>query len=659
MSTSFTIIKRMPRKHREGNELIHIATGNGKLVISDPSGLLVGRHFSQLYYWGFSYEAQTRSFSGETAQTNATLEKVLRYLSAQQIPFSLGEDVEFLRTGAQLSKDELDRAIHAGARLKAGEVREVEGSDFLEFLRSHIARPLKEHQIKAALHLLAVRHGANFSVPGSGKTSVILSVFHWLRNRGELGSLFVVGPTSCFAPWRTEYGLVLGAEPSYEVLAGGNVDERRQKYYVSKDRVCDLYLTSFQTLHRDWEKVRLLFNQREVRFALVVDEAHYIKQLDGVWANAVLNVAKYAKFRWVLTGTPFPHSYIDAFNVFDVLWPHFTPISSDDRNKIEFYVQRKQETDAVEVLDSRIGPLFYRVRKKDLGLAPQDLRPPVRVRMNKLERRIYDSIFARIRNLAREDFNRDFDLMLRLRRGRMIRLRQSVSYARLVGSVVSEYNENLVNGKFSLADSIKHYDELESPAKVETLMELVEGLRKQGEKVVVWSNFIDSLKLICGRLREAGHGAQLIYGAIPTEYSGADEELTREKIIADFASPSSGIDVLVANPAACAESVSLHKACSNAIYYDLSYNCAQYLQSLDRIHRVGGSESKIAHYYFLQYVDTIDGDILRNLQRKSANMSRVIDQDYPICSLDMFSGDEELEAYDQLFRLRVRHSRQT
>ncbi len=313
----------------------------------------------------------------------------------------------------------------------------------------------------------------------------------------------------------------------------------------------------------------------------------------------------------------------------------------------------------MKVLSSRIGPLFYRVRKKDLGLAPQDFRRPMLIKMNKHERRIYDAVLAKIRNLAKEDFFRDYDLMLRLQRGRMMRLRQCLSYARLVGSAVSEYNENLMDSSLSLADTVKHYDKLESPAKLEALMTLVEDLREQGEKVVVWSNFVETLKLICARLRAAGHGVQLIYGAIPTEFSTTDEELTREKIIAEFVRRSSGTDVLVANPAACAESISLHKECSNAIYYGLSYNCGQYLQSVDRIHRVGGSENKIAHYHVLQYIDTIDKDILRNIQRKAANMSAVIDQDYPIYSLDMFSEDEETQAYESLFGRTVRHSRKT
>ena len=107
--------------------------------------------------------------------------------------------------------------------------------------------------------------------------------------------------------------------------------------------------------------------------------------------------------------------------------------------------------------------------------------------------------------------------------------------------------------------------------------------------------------------------------------------------------------MLIANPAACAESISLHKTCFHAIYYDLSYNCAQYLQSLDRIHRVGGSEKNQANYYFLQYENTIDQDIKNNLDKKAQKMYEIIDQDFDIYSLDMFGEEDDLHAYDRLF----------
>jgi SNF2 family DNA or RNA helicase len=141
----------------------------------------------------------------------------------------------------------------------------------------------------------------------------------------------------------------------------------------------------------------------------------------------------------------------------------------------------------------------------------------------------------------------------------------------------------------------------------------------------------------------------MIYGETPVEKVSIHDAATREQVIAEFKEPRSGLQVLLVNPAACAESISLHTACQHAVYYDLSYNLAQYLQSLDRIHRVGGSESKMANYYFLQYADSLDQDIFRNLSEKAERMYSIIEKDYAVYSLDMFEDDGDVEAYDRLF----------
>ena len=516
-------------------------------------------------------------------------------------------------------------------------------------MESEISRKLKEHQLKAAFHLLSVQNGANFSVPGSGKTTVVLTVFQWLKKIGVVDSLFVVGPPACFGPWITEYKETIGEIPSYEIFAGGDIENRKANYLVNKNSVCDIYLTTFQTLQRDSDEVRILFKQQGINFYFVVDEAHYIKQIDGNWANAVLSIAKHSSRRTILTGTPFPRTYSDAYNLFDFLWPVCSPITSTDRHKIEYYAQKHRLEEAADTLNNAIGPLFYRVRKTDLGLAAQKMHPPIKIEMKKNERFVYDSILDKIREITKTDYFKNIDLLLRLRRGRMMRLRQCLSYTKLMSSAVYEYDEDLLKGDLSLAEIIKHYDKIETPAKLDALMSLLQTLLDNGEKVLIWSNFVQTLKLIHNSLNEMGHKALLIYGATPIQKRGLSDEWTREEIIRQFLSFESKADVLIANPAALAESVSLHKACSNAIYYDLSYNCAQYLQSIDRIHRVGGSENKIANYYFLQYKNTIDDDILKNVQTKADNMNRIIDQDYPIYSLDMFAEDDELEAYERIF----------
>lgn len=621
------------------------------LILRDADRVITGRHQAQLALWGFTLDTQNREFVSFPADYLTTLDRLIPYLGRFDFRVTLSDHLARTHAAHLELRERLVAASAAGDRFKNGDLHVDGHAAFTAFTNSHLSRTLKEHQLKAALHLLSVVNGANFSVPGAGKTSVVLAVFGWLRHQGLVDAAFVVGPPACFRPWRDEYESVFGKAPTFALLAGGDSSQRQEEYRSSPEELRDLYLTSFQTLQRDCEYVRRFIANTGVRVFLVVDEAHYIKQIGGAWASAVLSLAPLATRRCVLTGTPFPRSYGDAFNLFDVLWPYSSPLTARDRIDIEGFGKAGQASDAASLLRSKIGPLFYRVRKSDLRLAPQVFHAPIVVPMQKIEKRLYDSLLDRVRELSKDDYMRDVDLMVVLRRARIMRLRQTVAYAKLlvVPHPQDPNNEGLVADDQSLVQLLRRYDELETPGKMLALASLVKSFTERGEKVLVWSNFIGSLRLISDRLSALGHGVKLIYGDTPSEKSSLSDEETREDIISAFKDPASGVDVLVANPAACAESVSLHKACAHAIYYDLSYNCAQYLQSLDRIHRVGGSEAKEAHYYFLQYEDTIDQDILSNLRQKALRMSEIIDQEYPIYGLDMFAEDEEAEAYERLF----------
>ena len=311
--------------------------------------------------------------------------------------------------------------------------------------------------------------------------------------------------------------------------------------------------------------------------------------------------------------------------------------------------EEKDYESAGKILKPNIGPLFYRVRKSELGLKPQIFHIPRIIQMNQYERLLYDAVEKKIKKYAKEEFLQNIELVLKLRRGRMIRLRQCLSYAKLLSSAIDYYKEDIFEGNNYLENIIYNYDKLEIPAKINYLINFIKELEKTKKKVVIWAYFIGSLKLIEKKIIELGFNCKKIIGETPVERTSIEEEETREKIIKEFIDKKSGLNILLANPAACAESISLHKTCSNAIYYDLSYNCAQYLQSLDRIHRVGGSEKKSAHYYFLQYDKSIDSDILDNLKAKAKKMYDIIEEDYSIYSLDMSDEKDEINAYERLF----------
>ena len=569
------------------------------------------------------------AFEAQPQQHQDLMHSALELLNESDIQIELdGTTAEIVRQ-RHIAKCHLEDNLKYGAAIKAGDIEQPQTPDFLKFLVHGLKRSLLQHQVKAALHLVNVAHGANFSVPGAGKTSVVLAVYEYLRLKGLVNSLFVVGPRSCFMPWQTEFELTLGRRPSVQEFAGGDARDRRSKYYSRLEEPVELYLTTYHTLSRDKHQVQHLLSAKNSRAFFIIDEGHYMKQDDGVWARAVAETSNLAVKRCVLTGTPFPRNYGDGINQFDVLYPNSGIFDTATRRRIRDASEVGQHHIARKLLEPRISSVFYRVRKSELGLSPPVFLPPIRIAMNPIERELYLCIQRRIGELVQDLNDLDLSTVLNLQKGRQIRRRQSTSYSALLLSAIDDYEERLIDSDNEhLADKIHDYDQLETPAKLQMLVELLETLNKSGEKVVIWATFVGTLKRIKRECDDINIESRIIYGGTPLE-DGMDEE-SRETIIESFKQAGSGLDVLIANPAACAESVSLHKTCSNAIYYDLSYNCAEYLQSLDRIHRVGGSEEKVSFYRFLQYADTFEDQILRNLSEKTNRMSDVIDQDFPL-----------------------------
>lgn len=619
------------------------------LSVSDAS--LKSNQISQLKFWGFKRVGEN-SFAFEGDEAEKLLSKIIAYCQKEKVKFKPTKKGEAKINSIAERTAEFQSTKKLGQDFKNGTYSKKQFKEFEEFFKTHLpTRKLKSHQIKAAYHLYLIHNGANFSVPGSGKTSVVLSVYEKLKEEGKVNVLFVVGPPSCFGPWRNEFQETLGRKPKQKVLAGGDKGSRKSEYFTNSDNKLELYLTTFQTLINDQKEINTFFSQKGINVFLVIDEAHYIKQVNGNWASAVLNITKHSKFRCILTGTPIPKSFSDIYNLFDFLWPQNETIESSARIKLQTLERTNKIDEAKTILENRVGSLFYRVRKKDLGLTEQVFHAPINLPMNKYEKTIYGAIERKIRHYAIDDYLQNIDFIDKLKRGRMIRLRQSVSYLHLLINAIENYDEDILEDEKDLRYIVRDYDKLELPAKLEYLTTKVQDLQKQKQKVVIWTNFVGTIEKLEKHFnKKLGMYCRSIYGKTPIEQSTIADEKTREEIRDEFVNSKSGLDILIANPAACAESISLHKTCHNAIYYDLTYNCAQYLQSLDRIHRVGGSETVEANYYFLQYENSIDQDILNNLRRKAERMSRIIDEDYRIYSLDMFDDeDEEINAYNRLF----------
>lgn len=626
-----------------------LSVQNNRIILEGINGLKKYQA-SQLEYYGYSKKDDAAVKFSSALETDIFL--LLEYLKAENISNELSEELTEFLDKALLNKNKIKQDFEIALKIKEGKFNLDKFKAFKIFLDS-LPRKLKQHQIKSAFHLYSLKNGANFSVPGSGKTSVVLSVYEKFRREELCNILFVIGPPACFQPWKNEFKETLGRDCESIILSGGNKSFRKSEYYKSINESYELYLTTFQTVLNDYREIIKFFSQKSIKAFVVIDEAHYMKQIGGSWANALMSLNKQAMFKCVLTGTPIPKSYKDIFNLFDFLWEENSPLTETDKIQIDILEKNKKDDEAKLLLQEKIGPLFYRVRKKDLGLMEPLFHEPVIVKMNKYEKQIHNYTKARILELSEADYFKNEALLNKLWKGRMIRLRQSISYPKLLASIIENSDEKFLIDS-DLKNILERYDQLELPGKLQKLIELVIKLNHKKQKVLIWSNFIGTLELIKSQFLKLNKRCELIYGKTPIRKDDIveiGEEKTREDIRDEFMDLTSGLDILVANPAACAESISLHKTCFHAIYYDLSYNAAQYIQSLDRIHRVGGSENHKANYYFLQYEKSLDQDIKRNLETKAKKMYDLIEQDYTIYDLDLYddSLDEDVEAYKRLF----------
>ena len=85
--------------------------------------------------------------------------------------------------------------------------------------------------------------------------------------------------------------------------------------------------------------------------------------------------------------------------------------------------------------------------------------------------------------------------------------------------------------------------------------------------------------------------------------------------------------MLIANPFAVSESISLHKTCHNAIYLERSFNAAHFIQSKDRIHRYGLKKDDRINYYYLLSNNNIDITVHQRLRIKEKRMLQIIEKD--------------------------------
>ncbi|WP_043424018.1 DEAD/DEAH box helicase [Arthrobacter sp. 135MFCol5.1] len=449
---------------------------------------------------------------------------------------------------------------------------------------------LTEFQRRDIAKLLSLRHGANFSVPGAGKTRVGLAVYSALREAGEVRRLLVVGPKSCFESWITENDECLSESLRLQIADG------------ALDATAEFVLINYERLQGNLNLLTRWLSDRPSM--LILDEAHRMKLgAEGAYGAACLALGPRARRRLILTGTPAPNGSKDLENLLGFVWP------GHGRRSVVRAVAGGDLTAASRAL----RPLFTRTTKAELAL------PPVNVSLRSVElppvhREIYDALVGQYSSRIAGSQN-DFESLGKV----LIYLLMAAISPALLSTGTTRYEPlsyqvpplSVRDGStlWELMQDLPSYEF--SPKYLETLA-IVAANAAQGRKTLVWSTFIRSASSLRKILRE--FSPALVHG-------GTDD---RADQIERFRSDPDCM-VLISNPATLGEGISLHRECHDAIFVDRDFAAGRFLQSLDRIHRLGLPADTETRITVLNSAATIDEVVSQRLETKLRFMGEILD----------------------------------
>lgn len=532
-------------------------------------------------------------------------------------------NMAWLRTACQrygvgiVSTPDLDSILQqtrAQRRLLQAALASPQSLDNSEVARrltgTRFARQLRSFQIRDLGKLLGLANGANFSVPGAGKTTVAYAVYESERAAGRVEQMLVVAPLSAFDAWRNEVDDCFpeGERPVVAPL----VDQPR--------RDAEVLVVNYHRLDSRYDTIAEWVGRKPT--LVLLDEAHRMKRgWDGTFGSACLSIAFLAARRDILTGTPAPQSPQDLVALMDYLWPgQGRKILPADALVLP------PPPDAGAMVAEAITPLFARTRKSELGL-DQPIMKVVEVELDSLQAEIYNALRDRYMgafNVSMTD-RANFANMGEI----VMYLLEAATNPQLLtagsssdDAVTFRHPPLDVPPGSALWDLLQEYNQYETPAKFRQLAEMIEANASQGRKTLIWSNFVRNLQTLERML--SVYQPALIYGGIPSEIADPNAARTREGELARFRTDPA-CAVLLANPAAMSEGVSLHQVCHDAIYLDRTFNAGQYLQSVDRIHRLGLSPGQETRITFLLTTGTIDEVIDSRIREKAERLGEMLD----------------------------------
>ncbi len=411
---------------------------------------------------------------------------------------------------------------------------------------------------------------------GLGKTVQTLGV---LIDRAAGGPALVVAPTSVGDNWVRE------TERFAPTLSPHLYRDSDRGQLIESAAESDLVIVSYQLLQRDAKR----FASRPWH-TLVLDEAQFIKNSQTKTSQAIRRVE--ADWRIGLSGTPLENHLGELWSLFRTISPGLLGSWDRFRNRFADPIERHKDDERRQSLARLVRPfILRRTKDKVLKELPPRTEITLQAEFSKAERKRYED--ARIAALAELSGAADDEQQAGQKRIRTLawltRLRQLACHPRLVDATWKK-----------------------SSAKLDLLMSLVEELREEDHRALVFSQFVKHLSVIREALDEQGITYQYLDGATPAK--------ERQRRVDAFQNGEG--DLFLISLKAGGTGLNLTGA-DYVIHLDPWWNPAVEDQATDRAHRIG--QERPVTVYRLVAEGTIEEQILALHADKRELVAGVLD----------------------------------
>ena len=453
-----------------------------------------------------------------------------------------------------------------------------------------------EHQKDALKKCWNKEAFAIFAEMGTGKSKIALDNACILYNQGKIDRVLIVAPKGTYMTWVEQE--IPTHVPDYvekHVVAWKQSTSATYKQQLKDIKSADDFRFKIMVIN-----VEALSTKKGVEFAhlfligksmMIVDESTTIKNPQAKRTKNILSLAKEAKYRRILTGSPVTQSPMDLWAQMDFLDPEIlgqqsyyafrtryavviTANAAGGTHKYQKIVKFKN----LAQLGQLVSPHSYRILKKDCLDLPDKVYTRREVELTDEQQLAYKDMKANAMTFLKGQSLTAVNVLTQL-----LRLHQITC-----GHMKTDSGEtiNLKNNR---------------------LDELMQILGETTGKAIIWANYIhDILNIEAAIKKEYGETSYCTY-------YGATKPEDRQRCIYDFQNKMNDCRFFIGNTQTGGYGITL-TAASTVIYYSNNYDLEKRLQSEDRAHRIGQKNAVL--YIDMVAKGTVDDKIIKSLRNK-------------------------------------------